>query len=107
MNCSALLAFPRIHGHHQWPHLLVRSITVPDTGQFYLLSVAGVMTAEGALLQVTHIECRCLKCHRLFAAIHDHGLIDLDGGAVLTCPDCGNRQAIARARLEDFRARAG
>ncbi|GAB3052727.1 hypothetical protein [Stenotrophomonas tumulicola] len=75
---------------------------MPNTGQFYLLSVEGVKDEGGALLQVTHIDCSCLQCHRQFAAIRDHGLLDLDGAAVLICPGCGNRQAICKARLQDF-----
>jgi len=78
---------------------------LPDTGQFYLVNVVGVVNAEGGLVQVTRIDCSCLECRRQFAATVGHGLVDLDGAAVLVCPSCQNRQAICRARLEDFRAR--
>jgi len=80
---------------------------MPSTGQFYLLTVQGVINENGSLLQVTHVDCNCLECHRQFVATNDRGLIDLNGGAVLICPMCGNRQAVSRARLEEFRARVG
>lgn len=35
-----------------------------DIGQFYVTSIEGVTHADGALLQVTRIDCACLKCSR-------------------------------------------
>ena len=39
-----------------------------DIGQFYVTSVEGVTRADGTLLQVTRIDCSCLKCSRQFRA---------------------------------------
>lgn len=77
-----------------------------DTGQFYLIGVDGMTRADGTLLQVTRVDGRCLACQRQFRVTTDHGLLDLDGAAVVTCPACGNRQAISRAQLEDLRRSA-
>lgn len=57
---------------------------------------------DGALLQVTRVSCACLGCGRRARLEPGHGLLDLNGGAVLTCPQCDNRQAVARARLEEL-----
>lgn len=73
-----------------------------DIGQFYVNSVEGVAREDGTLLQVTRIDCSCLKCSRQFRAIPDHGLVDLNGAASLSCPGCGNHQSVSRARLEEF-----
>jgi len=78
-----------------------------DVGQFYVASVEGVTRADGTLLQVTRIDCACLKCSRQFRAIPGHGLVDLDGAAALSCPGCGNHQSVSRARLEEFSSRGG
>ena len=78
-----------------------------DIGQFYVASVEGVTRADGTLLQVTRIDCACLKCARQFRAIPGHGLVDLDGAAALSCPGCGNHQSVSRARLEEFSSRGG
>jgi hypothetical protein len=42
-------------------------------------------------LQVTRISCACLECGRQLRLVPGHGLLDLDGAAVLTCPLCDNR----------------
>lgn len=78
-----------------------------DIGQFYVTSVEGVTRADGTLLQVTRIDCACLKCSRQFRATSGHGLIDLDGAAALDCPGCGNHQSVSRARLEEFSSQGG
>ena len=57
-----------------------------DIGQFYVISVEGVTRADGTLLQVTRIDCSCIKCSWQFRAIPNHGLVDLDGAAALSCP---------------------
>jgi len=77
-------------------------ISMRDIGQFYISSVEGVTRADGTLLQVTRIDCSCLSCQRQFRAVAGHGLLDLDGAAAITCPACGSRQAVSRARLQDF-----
>lgn len=77
---------------------------MPDTGQFEIHGMNGVRLSAGTMVQVTSIDCRCMRCRRQFTATIEHGLIDLDGGAVITCPACRNRQAICRARLSDFRS---
>ncbi len=77
-------------------------IFMRDIGQFYVTSVEGVTRTDGTLLQVTRIDCACIKCSRQFRAIPNHGLVDLDGGASLSCPTCGNHQSVSRARLEEL-----
>ncbi|MGR4897404.1 hypothetical protein ACIPR8_19345 [Stenotrophomonas sp. LARHCG68] len=75
---------------------------MPNTGQFYLHEVIGQTDERDRLLQITRVECRCLACcHNLSARLND-GLIDLQRGAVLICPTCGNRQAISIARFDCF-----
>lgn len=78
-----------------------------DIGQFYVTSVEGVTRPDGTLLQVTRIDCSCIKCSWQFRAIPNHGLIDLDGAAALRCPPCGNHQSVSRARLEELNRRNG
>ncbi|GAB3053962.1 hypothetical protein GCM10027214_16550 [Stenotrophomonas tumulicola] len=75
---------------------------MPHTGQFEIHGMESVMLSAGTLLQVTRIACRCMRCHRQFTATERHGLIDLDGGAVLTCPACSNRQAMCRESLSGY-----
>ncbi len=78
---------------------------MPDTGRFYLLNVDG-LEDRGNLLEVTRIDARCLSCQTHFRAVPGEGLVDHEGAGVITCPGCGNRQAISRARLQDFRRTA-
>ncbi|HCT26857.1 MAG TPA: hypothetical protein DIW85_11660 [Stenotrophomonas sp.] len=73
-----------------------------DTGLFLLSDVFGQEDEAGRLLQVTQVVCRCLECSCHFTARPNEGLIDLDGGAILACPMCPNRQAISMARFADF-----
>ncbi|HGM6067111.1 TPA: hypothetical protein ACKQBZ_001420 [Stenotrophomonas maltophilia] len=82
-------------------------ISMRDIGQFYVTSVEGVTRADGTLLQVTRIDCACIKCSWQFRAIPNHGLVDLDGAAALSCPTCGNHQSVSRARLEELNRRNG
>nr|WP_239505249.1 hypothetical protein [Stenotrophomonas pavanii] len=82
-------------------------IFMRDIGQFYVISVEGVTRADGTLLQVTRIDCSCIRCSRQFRAIPNHGLVDLDGAAALSCPTCGNHQSVSRARLEELSQRNG
>ncbi len=77
-------------------------IFMPNIGRFFIDQVEGVRRADGSLLQVTRISCACLECGRQLRLVPGHGLLDLDGAAVLTCPLCDNRQAVARARLEEL-----
>ncbi|AWH27346.1 hypothetical protein C1932_11810 [Stenotrophomonas sp. YAU14D1_LEIMI4_1] len=75
---------------------------MPNTGLFQLSAVAGMKRDDGTLIQVTRIDATCLKCQRWFSATAGRGLDDVDGAAVVSCPSCDNRQAISRARLQDF-----
>ena len=77
---------------------------MPDTGQFEIRGMNGIMLSAGTLIHIDRIDCRCMRCRRHFSATTRHGLINLDGGAVITCPACSNRQAICRERLSDFRS---
>lgn len=76
---------------------------MPDTGLFQINEVIGVREADGTLIQVTRIDAACMRCQRWFAATADHNLHDVNGAAVINCPNCDNRQAISRNRLQDFR----
>lgn len=73
-----------------------------DTGLFLLSDVLSQKDEEGRLLQVTAVVCRCLTCSCHFTARPNQGLIDLERGAVLICPQCSQRQAISIARFADF-----
>lgn len=66
-------------------------IFMPNIGRFFIDQVEGVRRADGSLLQVTRISCACLECGRQLRLVPGHGLLDLDGAAVLTCPLCDNR----------------
>lgn len=73
-----------------------------DTGLFLLSDVLGQEDDSGRLLQVTQVVCRCLQCSFRFTGRPNEGLLDLPGGAILSCPKCPNRQAISLARFADF-----
>lgn len=80
---------------------------MPDTGRFYLLEVESVTDVDGRILELTRVYCRCLKCHCGITATPAEGLTPIPGGAVLTCPECRQHQAISMVRFEDFRRRRG
>ena len=80
---------------------------MPNTGQFYLVDVAGQADEAGRLLEVTSVQCRCLPCGWSFDALPGRGLIAIAGGAVLACPHCENRQAVSLARFSEFIDRVG
>lgn len=75
-------------------------IFMPNIGRFFIDQIEGVLRGDGLLLQVTRVSCACLECGRQLRLVPGHGLLDLEGAAVLTCPLCDNRQAVARASLE-------
>lgn len=81
---------------------------MPDTGMFYLYEVGCDRSGDGAspgpLVEFVRAECN--SCQRIFHASEPPCLQNIaEGGAVLVCPACGQRQAVAIARFEEFVAR--
>lgn len=81
---------------------------MPDTGVFYLYEIQSDYDVA-AHPDTVHVDCvyaKCLYCSHLFRAYEEPSLIRLPrGGAVLECPKCAVRQAIAGRRFADFMER--
>jgi len=78
---------------------------MPDTGVFYLLEIRSdcLVAAHPDSVRVEYVYAKCLFCSHVFRASGEPSLIRLPrGGAVLQCPDCGVRQAIAGRRIAEF-----
>lgn len=81
---------------------------MPDTGMFYLYEVAFHPDTgpQSAPQSIEFIRAECNGCRRMFQARSAPLLENVaGGGAVLSCPSCGERQAISIARFVDFVAR--
>jgi hypothetical protein len=83
---------------------------MPDTGSFYLYEVGceHIGDQDDRRTAVTLVRARCNACQRMFQASDAPLLENISGsGTILTCPACGQRQAISIARLEEFISRFG
>lgn len=75
-----------------------------NTGLFFVYEVVLFSAEEGrpSPSQIQRIRADCLQCHHAFTASNQPALTNIPGGgANLHCEQCGSRQSIARARLED------
>lgn len=81
---------------------------MPDTGMFYMFEVCCSPTklAGDAFPEVEFVRALCNGCRNLFKATEPPSLDPIDGGgAAITCPECGARQAISGARFAEYMAR--
>ncbi len=79
---------------------------MPHTGLFHLIEVHG--DSDGLprqLAWVASVSATCMGCRQTFTATVKRGLEVVTGGAVLSCPGCGVRQAISNARFNEFKQR--
>mgnify|MGYP000904827954 CR=1 FL=1 len=73
-----------------------------NTGVFYLRSVNAEFAENGDVRALHQVTVQCAACSSESILGADHGLVDIGGAGVLTCPACGSRQAISRLRFEEF-----
>lgn len=69
--------------------------------RFLIKEVRADVSSEGEVLELQELDIQCLKCLQASTLSQGAGLVDLKGAGVLTCPGCGEHQAISRKRLED------
>ncbi len=78
---------------------------MPDTGLFFLFEVCGSPTPanDSGYTTIDLVRAQCITCLGTFKASEPPDLHNLPGGgAVIRCPECGARQAIAGARFAEF-----
>lgn len=81
---------------------------MPDTGLFYMFEVccSPTKTAQHAYPEIEFIRVQCSTCRHIFRATEPPSLEAFDGGgAAITCPQCGKRQAISGARFAEYMER--
>lgn len=81
---------------------------MPDTGMFHLFEVCchPLRDAGAAYPEIEFIRAQCHGCGAIFKATQPPVLETIEGGgAVLSCPTCSARQAIAGARFAEYMAR--
>lgn len=81
---------------------------MPDTGLFYLFEVCCSPTKlpGNAFPEVEFVRAQCHPCRNIFKATELPSLKAIDGGgAAITCPKCGARQAISGARFAEYMER--
>ena len=79
---------------------------MPDTGLFVLIDVVGSEDDFSShRSRLTSVQAVCLTCRAHVNARARPELEILRGASILYCCQCGARQAITCARLDEFRAR--
>lgn len=81
---------------------------MPDTGMFYLFEVCCSPEAvDGeAYSEIDFVRAECNSCQSIFKGTRPPRLEPIKGGgAVINCPGCGARQAVAGARFAEYMAR--
>lgn len=73
-----------------------------DTGRFFLRSVSARFRDNDQIEALHEVKAECAGCALQSTLTHKHGLVDIEGAGVLTCPHCGQRQGISRNRFEEF-----
>ncbi len=73
-----------------------------DTGLFHIVAFDADHREDHSISRVNALTIRCHKCGKLTAWNADN-LQRLDGGTILSCRHCQNRQAISNARLSEDR----
>lgn len=73
--------------------------------RFLIRELRADVSREGEVLELQELDIQCLRCHQASTLSQGAGLVDLNGAGVLTCPGCGEHQAISRKRLEEVMAR--
>lgn len=75
---------------------------MPDTGQFQIFAVSPLPTYEGAPVALQAVSLRCHRCGAV-ERLAGEQLQAVEGGTILRCPRCGNRQALSNAHVLDGR----
>lgn len=78
---------------------------MPDTGLFYLYEVlcAAKPSADDSCGPLQFVRAQCIGCCAILEATSAPSLLNIPGGgAVITCMECGSRQAISGARFAEF-----
>ncbi len=73
---------------------------MPDTGLFHVVAFDAEHREDHSISRVNALTLRCHKCGKLTAWNADT-LQRLEGGTILACRHCQNRQAISNARLNE------
>ncbi|NIJ70138.1 hypothetical protein [Xanthomonas sp. 60] len=73
-----------------------------NTGVFFLRAINAEFAENGTIRMLRQVTVQCAACSSDSTLDADHGLVDICGAGVLTCPACGSRQAISRLRFEEF-----
>lgn len=69
--------------------------------RFVIKGIRADLSESGGVSKLHELDIQCLRCLNLATVGQGSGLVDLDGAGVLTCPTCGEHQAISRKRLEE------
>ncbi len=75
---------------------------MPDTGLFHVVAFDADHREDHSISRVNALTIRCHQCGKLTAWNADN-LQRLEGGTILACRHCQNRQAISNARLNEGR----
>jgi|GEM_PF-502264 len=73
---------------------------MPDTGLFHIVAFDADHREDHSISRVNALTIRCHQCGKLTAWNADN-LQRLEGGTILACRHCQNRQAISNARLNE------
>lgn len=76
---------------------------MPFTGLFQLIEVQGDMAgAPPRFTKICAAQAVCEGCRQFSYLTEFQGIHSIPGGAVISCPGCGARQAISNARFDEF-----
>ena len=77
------------------------------TGLFQLIEVQGDMAgAPPRFTRIRAAQVVCEGCRQFSYLTEFQGIHLIPGGAVISCPGCGARQAISNARFDEFLIRS-
>ncbi|MGV6490599.1 hypothetical protein ACTUVK_002396 [Stenotrophomonas rhizophila] len=74
----------------------------PMTGKFLILGVRAEMADAQTIKVLQQLEVQCQSCMQECMLTEGEGLVDVQGAGLLSCPHCGEHQAVSRARFEQF-----
>lgn len=73
-------------------------------GRFLITDVQADLVDSTTVRSLRAVGVTCKACGRSAVLTVNQGLEEINGGGVLTCPECGCRQAVSRKRFEDMLA---
>lgn len=73
-------------------------------GKFLITDVQADMVDSVTVRSLKQVAVTCKACRHSAVLTPGHGLEDIGGGGVLTCPGCSAHQAVSRQRFEDMLA---